>query len=182
MLLEYLDYVLNQAAFEKHFPNGVRDQGKAGRRLQDFVNDPIAVEAGLTQAHVLALRLYSTPAFRCLNEPMRDESRRESGRPHPLPTCMAFLEDGIKMLRVIDALAPQATDCTLRPPPLWRGMRNMFVKDEFLVSGGTDFSCMSTTPSLHVAAHYALSEDCLLLKMITKNALMRGGEPFLFES
>ena len=52
-----------------------------GMRLSDFVAHEHCVAAHLTEAHVLALRLYSTAAFKAINAPLRDHDRTEA---HPL--------------------------------------------------------------------------------------------------
>lgn len=71
---ESLDYVLRQTAgvSRKSFPNGIRDcdasgrvlPERAGKRFADFVAHPSAIEAKLTEAQVLALRLYTTAVRR----------------------------------------------------------------------------------------------------------------------
>lgn len=40
--------------------------------LADFVNLPLSRRGQLDEAHVVALRLYSTSAFNALNRPMRN--------------------------------------------------------------------------------------------------------------
>ena len=49
-------YVVDDEASEKEFPQGVRDKGRAGRRLDDFERDPQAVIAGLKKPELAALR------------------------------------------------------------------------------------------------------------------------------
>ena len=81
---ECLNYVLRQRAgsspllfSNSAFPrdtdaNGLRGDRKSasgeGMNLDDFVAHRDAQKGGLAHAHVLALRLYSTAAFRSLNE------------------------------------------------------------------------------------------------------------------
>jgi len=61
--------------------------------------------AQLKAAHVVALRLYTTAAFRSINGPLRDHGRTE---PHPFAATVFFLTDGIRRLRAISADAEQA--------------------------------------------------------------------------
>lgn len=69
--------------------------------------------AGLTTAHVVALRLYTTAAFRSINNPLRDLLKDEDGQPvvpptlrqpHPLPCTVAFLYEALKRTRAAAAL------------------------------------------------------------------------------
>jgi hypothetical protein len=84
-----LHYILKERARERKFPNGVRDKGHAGMRLQDFVDHEYARTAELEEEEVVALRLYTTSAFQQINNPLRDKDRISSGRPHPLPVTVA---------------------------------------------------------------------------------------------
>ena len=84
-------YVTEEAASELQLPEGLRDAGRQGERLEDFVRHASAREAKLTAAHVLALRLYTTPCFHSLNKPLRDrlvaagQSATPSTAPAPRP-------------------------------------------------------------------------------------------------
>ena len=54
------------------------DDGKGGRRgmrLEDFLRAPSAILAGLSLADVASVRIYSTAAFRSINNPLRDMDR-----------------------------------------------------------------------------------------------------------
>ena len=65
--------------------HGLRDDRKRadgeGMVLADFVAHPLSRVAQLAAPHVLALRVYSTAAFRSLNDPLRSSTRTG---PHPL--------------------------------------------------------------------------------------------------
>ena len=65
----------------------MRDQGRNGEVLEDFVNMEDAVKAQLNIAHVAALRIYTTACFMSINEPLRDESRTEAA---PIPDNSFF--------------------------------------------------------------------------------------------
>jgi hypothetical protein len=131
---EQLDYILHQPATEKIFHFGVRDHGHEGMRLQDFVTHPNARAAELEEAEVVALRLYTTSAFRQINDPLRDQERISKGEAHPLPVTVMFLIEGIKKLRAIDADTDRATTSMV----LWRGMKNVRPTDHFAQRGGTE--------------------------------------------
>ena len=99
-VLETLRYILHapagssDLAFQNGWlrdraPNGSPLEGREGMRLADFVALPVARRARLEEAHVVALRLYSTAAFRALNGPMRqlkmsNYRKGQDGRPLPL--------------------------------------------------------------------------------------------------
>ena len=61
---------------------------------------------------------------------------------------------------------------------LYRGMRDVSVQEGFLEGGrgGTELAPMSTTSSLKVAMQYAASENSVLLRLLTKNFMVRGPE------
>jgi hypothetical protein len=129
-----LQYILRLPASLKKCPNGMRDQGHEGMVLQDFVEHEHSKTADLNEAEVVALRLYTTSAFRHINNPLRDQARISSGEPHPLPVTVMLITSGIKKLRAIDAKGPAATQSKV----LWRGMKNIRPKDQFAGEGGTE--------------------------------------------
>ena len=166
---ECLDYILNAPAgsSDKAFPNGVRDRGRHGETLADFVSHPHSVKSGLTLAHVLALRLYTSAAYKSINAPLRDRGRQA---PHPFPVTVNLIAEGLKRLRTVAADLPGAHE-TLS---LWRGMRNLRVGDAFTTEGGTEIAPMSATTDLSVALRYAISPHSLLFMITTKSFMERG--------
>ena len=160
--------MLHEPASEKEFPNGVRDRGRNGERLADFVSHPIATAHGLDEPRVAALRLYTTAAYSHINNPLR------AGDRHPLPVTVAFIADGIKKLRAKRAEGAGATS-TLT---LWRGMRNLKIADDFLTErrGGTELAPCSTTTDIAVAAQYSASAESLLFKFRIANFMQFGAE------
>jgi hypothetical protein len=84
-----LNYIICQAAVEETFWNGVRDRGRPGHRLEDFMQKPQAIEAKLTKAELVALRLYTSHSYESINMPMRD--MRRVG-PHPLPGIVTNIQ------------------------------------------------------------------------------------------
>jgi hypothetical protein len=133
VLSECLNYVLHERAgsSERAFQNGwLRDRapdgsellGRHGMTLADFCALDVALDAQLSEGHVVALRLYSTAAFAAINQPMRNLKTRRAragekvgadGRvpieppqllePHPLPVTMVFIYEGLKRMRAVSA-------------------------------------------------------------------------------
>jgi hypothetical protein len=145
VLSECFHYVVHQPAGAStiSFQNGwLRDRApdgsqlptRDGMRLADFCALPVAQTAQLAEAHVVALRLYTTAAFLAINQPMRnlktvvgeqgDEVPVEPpqlARPHPLPVTVAFIYEGLKRMRAVSASpqhnAPRRT--AELPPDVW---------------------------------------------------------------
>ena len=61
---ELLNYILYERSSEKEYPNGIRDKGRVGKDLVYFITHAKAQKAGLKQPEVVALRLYTTAAYR----------------------------------------------------------------------------------------------------------------------
>ena len=220
---ECLDYILNQRAGSSEivFSNGNRKrdcdpegqvyssrldgQGR-GMTFADFVAHPHSRVAHLQEAHVLALRLYTTAAFRSLNVPLRDTSLDRP--PHPFPVTINYIKEGISQLRAV-ADSGESDDSL----DLWRGLRNLKAQDGFLRTGGnrkastrtqshartqtrsepdanaqepnvnpssttlgTELAPMSTTTDLSVAVAYSMSSSSLLFKINTKSFMQRGAD------
>jgi len=75
-----------------------REDGRTGRPLSYFVKHPQARDAALLPEHVVALRLYTTAAFKSINDPLRN---RSGAAAHPFPVTVAFITDGIKRPRAV---------------------------------------------------------------------------------
>ena len=137
-VLENLRYILDAPAGSSNaqFHNGWRRdrapdgsslRSRRGMRLADFVALPVARRARLEEAHVVALRLYSTAAFRALNGPMRNLKlspcrKDEAGNPlpleppqlaapHPQPVTMAFIYEALKRMRAVAAATTVDPEC-----------------------------------------------------------------------
>jgi hypothetical protein len=120
---------------------------------------------------VLALRLYTTNVFDSINKPLRS---KETGpeNPHKLPVTVALLEDAVKKLRVVESEAESSNEAV----DLYRGMKGVQVPPEFVEKGGTELAPMSTTLSLETAMAYSDSKAAVLLRLRTKDSLVRGAD------
>jgi hypothetical protein len=147
-----LHYIIYEKASVKEYPNGTRDKGNEGKTLEDFRKDPRSKCAQLSEAMVVALRLYTTVAYKFMNGPLRDECTIK------LPAATYYADLAIKKLRVVEA---QKT----KFPILWRGIRNSKTEESFMQTGGTEYAFMSTTTDLEVALRYSLSKNPLLFKI-----------------
>ena len=65
------------------------------------MKDNNAVVANLEEHHVVALRLYTTDAFRTINNGLRDQKRYKKGKEHPLPVTVAFIKEALLRLRAV---------------------------------------------------------------------------------
>lgn len=152
---DWLRYIRQGTTSEKEFSNGTRDKGQAGKGLKSFLEHENA--RGLTEAHVVALRLYTTHAFRHINNPLRNGERC------PLPATAFLASDAIRKLRALNTnRGANATPW----PPMWRGMQNRYIGADFLQGGGTELAFLSTTSDLAVAVRYSLSQASLFFKIV----------------
>jgi len=163
---QQLEYILREPASEKKFENGLRDQGHVGMVFKDFVEHNCAKAAKLTEAEVAVLRLYTTSAFKQINDPLRDETRKQQGIPHPLPYTVMLIGQGIKRLRKIGLEDGSAQKSQV----LWRGMKNLRPTDKFAQEGGTEVSlgivrqiCMHLLPCSTFNTHLWDTLPCVLL-------------------
>ena len=165
---ELLHYILYEPSSEKQYDNGIRDKGREGIRLQAFLDHPKAVQASLTKAEVVAIRLYTTLAYKFMNNPLRDDKRYDEQRPCPLPVTTHFATQGARKLRALYVDSGAIT--------LWRGMRNLEVADNFMEQGGTELGFMSTTKDLTVAVRCCLSAHSLIFKLVSSNFMSMGAD------
>ena len=164
-VLRWLHYILSEETSEKKFANGIRDEGRGKKKLSYFVGHQIAKSAELTEAEVVALRLYTTPVYKFMNNPLREEKKC------PLAVTTYFAYEGIKKLRKQAAQEKE-------PIVLWRGLRNVKMTNDFKKGGqgGTELAFMSTTRDLAVAIKYSLSQESLILKIVPKNFMAMGAD------
>ena len=104
-VLYHWKYVVEKNSSEHEYKNGIRDKGRNGMSLNDFMKCPEVKDSnGLEKTHVIALRLYTTVLYTYINEPLRfQEHYREvpgADKPrHPLAAVVWFIFKGLKILR-----------------------------------------------------------------------------------
>jgi hypothetical protein len=145
---------------------------KRGMRFDDFVNHPSARLAALRREQVLALRLYTTIAFKSINIPLRDQCREADGCAHPLPVTVMQIEKAVLQLRKVDCNQATVHDSS----DLYRGLSGRSVSSEFLAKGGTERAPLSTTRDLKVALQYAASEHAVIVRITTRGLAYRGAD------
>merc|ERR1712039_542225 len=59
---------------------------------------------------------------------------------------------------------------------LWRGMRDRTVGASFLLNGGTEQACMSTSPNMTVVASYSQSSCPLLFRIVVESPMEMGAD------
>lgn len=166
---ELLHYIRFEPTSEKRYKNGIRGNGRGEMRLSDFLAHPKAIKACLSEAELVAMRLYTTSAFEFMNRPLRDDKRYERGQSCPLPATTYFACSGIKKLRALHVDSEGETT-------LWRGMRNLDAADNFMKQGGKELAFMSTTMDLGVAVRYCLSQRSLLFKIVSDGFMSMGAD------
>jgi hypothetical protein len=165
-----LDYVLKQKSSMKEYDNGIRDEGREGMRLADFLSLPECQEAKLKEAEVAALRFYSSKSFLHITAPVRDLARRDRGETVPLPATTIHVVNGLKKLRRVGSTEDDATVEKI----FFRGVKNLKITDEFAKRGGTELAPMSTTLDLKIAVRYGMSRNSIIFRIVTMNNLQRG--------
>ena len=163
-----LHYIRFEKTSSKDYPNGIRDDGRGTMMLTDFMENQKVQQAKLSEAEIVAIRLYTTIAYIFMNKPLRDNERYEQGKQCPLAVTTHFAVLGVKKLRALHVEAGQTT--------LWRGMRNLEVAEDFMKQGGTELAFMSTTLDLNVAVRYCLSPQSLLFKIVVTNFMSMGAD------
>jgi hypothetical protein len=165
---EILHYIRFKETSEKQYANGIRDKGRGSMKLSDFRANQKAIEARLSEAEVVAIRLYTTLAYIFMNNPLRDDDRYRQNTQCPLPVTTHFAASGIKKLRALHVDSGETI--------LWRGMRNLKVANGFMEKGGTELAFMSTTRDLEVAVRYCLSPNSLLFKLVSPGFMTTGAD------
>jgi hypothetical protein len=171
-VLELLNYIRFEPASEKLYSNGMRDKGRGAVKLVHFLMHRKAQEARLIEAEVVALRLYSTSAFKFMNDPLRDDLRHNEDKPCPLAVTTYYASSGAKKLRSQQLHMAGINRVTI----LWRGMKDLEIADNFMLEGGTELGFMSTTTDLEVAVRYSLSQNSLLFKIVSPDFMSMGAD------
>ena len=146
-------------------------QDAEGRRpLAHYLRHPLALEAGLSEAHVIALRWYTTDAFASMVQPLQGGA--DPG-PHPLAATVAFVNEALHKLRF--ASLATAVPGALPARRLWRAVHDVSARtrlSELLRTGATLVAPLSCTPQLElVAPRTAPGRTVLLLAVKADDGL-----------
>ena len=169
-----MHYVLHERSEEKETKKGVRDKGHAGRTLQDFMACDEVKTSGLKIAELASMRFYTSQSFRSIIQHLRDvdeSGNRPQQTPHPLPSIVENIVNGLKQLRQKDS--ESGTDTKI----LWRGLSDRMLPADFKF--GTENALMSTSSHLKTAMWYGLQEgkpDNILFRIVTTNNSQRGAD------
>ena len=139
---DWLRYLVDEIASERPMEDGnVRDRGHAGMRLTDFVSLPMATEAGLSEAHVLALRLYTCGGvWDRINGPLLlglgggGQGSWPPPSAHPYAATVGHLAAALHRIRKWSTALPDGG----RGGFLFRGARDFELTDELLERGGCE--------------------------------------------
>jgi len=150
-------------------------------RLKHFHEKQQARDARLTLSEVAALRVYTTSAFRLVNGPLRRLYSESSAvntpeklikRGHPLRLTTFLIYRAVKKLRACNLFDLDFRSHVTRY--LWRGIKDRSVKDEFMLSGGTEVACMSTSKSLQIVEAFANNHSPLLFRLAIESPMEYG--------
>jgi hypothetical protein len=168
-----MHYVLHERSEEKATEKGVRDEGRAGMTLQDFMACDEVKTSELKIAELASMRFYTSQSFRSIIQHLRDideSGNRPQQTPHPLPSIVENIVNGLKRLRKMDS--ESGTDTKI----LWRGLTDRMLSADV---EGAENALMSTSSNLKTAMRYALQADKpdnIMLRIVTTNNSQRGAD------
>ena len=128
--------------------DGDYDNGHEGMKLEDFLSHKYSRSCGLSEGHVLAVRIYTTSSYPSLNVPMRKKKKA-----HPLKMTMYHLDEGLRKLRTV--AATQRPEDFSKLHLYYRGMTGVAMNCETLIHGGIERAPMSTSNKREVAESYS---------------------------
>merc|ERR1712194_586228 len=176
ILLYILDEQASELVVQSNDGTGdsqVRDRGNSGRRLSDFAGMEQARTAGLKEWHVAALRVYTSWVFKLINGPLRAEKNRNGFKEtHPLAATLLLIYEALKMLRGVHAGSTETVE-------FWRGMKDLVLDegyDNFMLKGGTELGCMSTSVSKDIIGKYSQSGCPLIFRVVSDGFMSRGAD------
>ncbi len=166
------NYCLHEVSSEKICFNGVRDEGRAGKTIDYFVELPEAKDTGMNKPEAASLRFYSSHSFGAVTNPLQDPTRVTE---HPLAAITYCIDQAI---RKNAKLGHRDKNAASQERVLWRGFSDFKISDDFKKVGGTEFVPMSTTTDVSLAVNYAIrgmtTGRGLLMRIVTKN-ISEGG-------
>jgi hypothetical protein len=146
----------------QHILAGTQNGGwEATKSIDELLAHSSSKLAHLEKHHVVALRMYTSSSFKTIND-----SLRKRVKPHPLPATTYFISEALKLLNAVSANQPDAN----MSKHLWRGMKNLKLSFEFLMQGGTELACLSTSESEDIAFKTFADSECpLLFRIVSKD-------------
>ena len=145
-----------------------RDTFPRARTRASTLHTPAASQAHATDKENDCLE---TPLSLSAQGPARLKLTQKTKPKHPTPALIVSISDGLKKLR-----ANNMQTKIFRPRYLWRGMRNLQVGTSFMLDGGTELACMSTSSNLDIVAKYADSKAPLLLRLRVDSPMEMGAD------
>lgn len=172
---EYMYIVYEKAkemTLDKNYPHRIRDKGHSGMTLLDFQNHVESKRAGLSQAEVAALRMYTGPFYIPWNTALR-MSEKSPRLLKDWKTCISVLYSAIFKLSF-----------SSERRKVYRGINeserelhpDFYTKSGTDFAGGVELAFMSTSTDLSVALEYASrgsSSSCSIFE-ITFDIASRG--------
>lgn len=149
-------------------PGSAADSPPNFKTLSEIMLSAEVKESGIEMHHVVAMQLYTTKTWATINEPLRQNPPQQ---PNPFACTTFYISQGLGMLRRF-----KAKTATLAVITYWRGMRDVSVSDEFMLHGGAEMACMSTTASRQVAELFADSKCPLLFKLRSRSFMSHGAD------
>ena len=134
---------------------GEYDYGHHGMKLGEFASHKHSGRSELSEANVLAVRIYTTSSYRNFNNPLRKQRS-----PHPFKMSVYHLDDGLRKLRTV---AANKKETFSKKQHLYRGVEGMEMDSGDLKKfGGIERAPMSTSDKRETAESYAKAfEVCM---------------------
>jgi len=134
--------------------------GRNRKTIDALMKLATSIEAKLVREEVIAVRLYTGPAFMCLNRGLRAGGRKakRKGIQNFPATCAAF-NSAIKKIRLVTQLPKDGK--------LYRGIAGMALEGKVLEAGSfVELAYTSATPDYAVAKMYAGSDRASLFEIL----------------
>lgn len=150
-------------------PEVTRDTDRNGEKLVSFWRKDQSRTCKLTVVEVASLRFYTTTSFHLVNDPLRSGGSDT----HPLALTTYSITCGLKKLRALNFQAKMAGGKGMATY-LWRGLKDRRVSDDFMIDGGSEKACMSTSESVEVVTRYSRSRVPLLFRIKIESPMDHG--------
>jgi hypothetical protein len=176
---EWFDYIMNHPACERTYRQGTRDKGHGAITLKGFASKKEAIVANLDLAQVLALRLYTSPVYKSLNDPLRSYKCESDGTltiprsmkaQHRFPVTVSYIQKALLKLRAVECDRGKQGELLV----MWRGNQNLIVSQDYLARGGVETGIISTSLTLETSVQYSYSSCPVIFKIITRSFMERG--------